>query len=811
VDTLVQDLRYALRQLFRKPAFTVVAVLTLALGIGANTAMFTLVNSVLLRDLPYAEPDRVVAVWNAFAGQERVPLSAPELIDYREGIGSLEELAAYRSTEVNLTGTSEPERLPAGRVTANLFGALGVQPVIGRTFLAEEDVSGRDGVAVLGHDLWQRRFGADPAILESTIIIDGHPRAVVGVMPPSFRLPSDYGADVATQLWVPLALDLDDPGGRGLHNLRAVARLAPDAGLEAVNAELGMLTAHWVAEGIEPIEDFTAFALPIRDEVVGDVRPALLILFGAVGLVLLITCANVANLLLTRADERRKELVVRAALGAGRGRIARQLLVESLVLAGVGAVAGVAVGHGALQGLLALEPAALPRLDGVAMNGTVLGFTACLSVVAGLLFGLGPAMRSARSSVVSPLGMAGGGEWHAGTRLQRLLVVGQVALAVVVVIGAGLLARSFGELRSVPLGFDPEGVLTASVTLPTADYPGPAEMVAFYRELVERAAELPEVRAAGATARLPLAQPAGDWGIDIEGRPRAPGEQVNGYLQVVTPGYFESMRVDLVRGRLPDPADRIDTAPSVVVNERFAERHWPGEDPIGQRIRIRWEGDNPWFTVVGVVRDVRHNALGEPPRHEMYFPHAQLALALGGTTGAMTLIVRTGSDPLAVAGAVREAVRSIDPNLAISRIRTMREVVNEALVEPRFSTVLLTAFGMIALLLGTVGVYGVISYAVSRRTREIGIRMALGARIEDVLGLVLRQSLGLTLAGVVLGIIAAFALTRLLAGLLYGVSANDPLTFVAIPVLVALVALLAAYVPARRAARVPPVVALRSE
>jgi putative ABC transport system permease protein len=813
VDRFAQDFRYALRQLAKRPGFAAVALLTLALGIGANTAMFSVVNTVLLRPLPYDAEDRVVVVWNRLTVSDRISLSEPELTDYREGVASFEELAAYRTVDSNLTGGTEPERVSAAGVTANLFTALGSEPMLGRAFTVSEDVPGRDDVVVIGHGLWQRRFGGDPAVIGRTIELDGGARTVVGVMPPGFRLPADFQSERPTEAWTPLALDLTDPGERGRRYLRGVARLRPGATVSQANAELELLTRRWVAEGIVADDQFSAAVVPVRDEVVGDIRAALLILFAAVGFVLLIACANVANLLLARIDERQRELAVRTALGARRGRIIGQLLTESLVLAGLGGVLGLLLALAGLDAMVALAPTTIPGLDSLALDGRVFIFTAAVTLLAGIVFGGLPALQSAGGDLLGRL-KEGGRSTTAGRgrqRARRTLVIAEVALSVVLVIGSGLLVRSFWEMRHVELGFDPANVLTLHLTLPTGEYSETAKVVGFYEQLRERVEALPGVRSAGAAALLPLDQATGDWGIDIEGRVRGPEERFHGYLQIVTPGYFETMAIPILSGRSAASTDGMEGMPAVIINERMASRYWPGQSALGQRLRIRTQDDGPWFTVVGIAGDIRHNAIVEEPRHEMYFPHAQLPFALGATTAAMNVVVRTTSDPLTMAAPVKAAVRSMDPNLPVARLRAMDDVVESALAEPRFTMILLAIFAALALLLGAIGIYGVLAYTVSRRVHEIGVRMALGAAPASILRMVVAQGAGMVATGVVIGVIAAMGATRLLATLLYGVTTTDLATFVAVPLALMAVALLAAYLPARRATRVSPMVALRSD
>ncbi len=573
------------------------------------------------------------------------------------------------------------------------------------------------------------------------------------------------------------------------------------------------MARRWWADGLVSDERIRGFAVPVREEVVGDARPAFLILFAAVSLVLLIACANVANLLLARMEERQRELAVRTALGAQRDRIIRQLLSESLVLAVLGGAAGLLLAAVGLRVITGLAPASVPGLDAIALDGRMLAFTAMVTLLAAFLFGIIPAMRSANRSPGRIL-RDGGRSATAGRghqRARQLLVTAEVGLAVVLVIGAGLLMRSFAEMRQVELGFEPDGVLSLQLSLPGSDYSSAEEIVDFYRELRLNIAAIPGVRSAGAAALLPLDQTTGDWGIDIQGRVRGPSARFQGHLQIVTPGYAEAMGIALVAGRFVSDYDHGDAPPVVVINERMADLYWRGEDPLGQRIRLRTEDDGSWFTIVGIAGDIRHNAVVEEPRHEMYFPHAQLPLALGGTTAAMSLVVRTAPGEAMVAGLVRETIRTMDPNLPVSNVRLMRDVVASAVAGPRFTMLLLGTFAGIALLLGAVGIYGVIAYTVGRRTHEIGVRMALGAGPGMILGMVVRQGLAMVGAGVLLGLAAAFGATRVLARLLYGVTPTDPLTFAAVPVVLLAVALGASILPARRATRVDPMVALRSD
>ncbi len=812
MDIVRQDIRFALRRLARSPGFALVAVLTIALGIGANTAIFSVVRSVLLRPLPFAEPDRVVMVWMTWRGWDETWLSEPEVLDIREGARSLDGMAAYSTSAGNLTGDGEPERVATASVTADVFPVLGVTPALGRPFTVEEDQPGSDDVVVLSHGLWQRRYAGDRDIVGRVIRVNGRARTVVGVLPAGLRLPIDYEVERPAELWVPLALRVENPGDRGGHYLYGVARMGPGATVERVNAELQQIADGWVEQGLtHPEARMRPFAVPVMEHVTGGVRPALMVLLGAVAFVLLIACANVANLLLARADGRRRELAVRASLGAGRGRIMTQLLTESVVLAGVGGLLGLGLAAGGLRLLFSIGGAGVPRVDEVGLDGVVLLFTALVSVLTGVLFGAVPAVQLARGELSSAMrdharGMTAG---SSRVRFRRTLVALEVALSVVLVIGAALMMRSFAALQRIDPGFDPEGVLTARISLPQTDYPDAAGIAEFYTQLLARLETMPGVRSAGLVRILPLTGTIGDWGVDIEGRVEGPGENFHGDWQVVSPGYFETMGMTLREGRFLQPADRADGQPVVVINETMVREYFPGESAIGKRMTLG--NQPPWFTVVGVVRDVRHNDMLEAPRTEMYHSYDQFRLGTGFTPGAMTLVLKTERDPLALVGALREQVRALDPDVPLADVTTMDRVAAAALAQPRFTTLLLGIFGFAALLLAAIGTYGVVSWGVSQRTQEIGIRVALGAERNAVVALVVRHGAGAALAGVVLGVLAAVWLTRLMERLLFGVGRLDPMTFVTVPLTLALVALAASLIPARRAVAVDPVIALRQE
>jgi putative ABC transport system permease protein len=810
MDNLLQDIRFALRTLARRPVFTGVAIVTLALGIGANTALFSVIRSVLLRPLPYAEPDRVLTLYSSWVGWEKTWVSEPEILDYRDGAESLDAVGAYTVAAGNLTGAGQPERVTAGVVSADVFSVLGTPAALGRTFGRDEDRPGADGVAVLSHGLWQRRFAGDPAIVGRTIEYNGQPRTVVGVMPADFRLPEDYRSARPTELWIPLGINEADPNGRGGHYLFSVARLAPGFTIEQADADLASIVAGRVAEGvIAPEANFGAVLVPAAEDVLGPVRPTLFLLFGAVGLVLLIACANVANLLIAASEARRREIAVRAAIGAGRTRIARQLLTESLVLSILGGIAGVGLAAGASAVLIRLQPGNIPRLAEVQLDASVLVFALVIALLAGLVFGVGPSLFFSRLPLAT--GLREGGRTGTGGpgrgRFRRALIVGEIALSIVLVIGAGLMIRSVLELYRIDLGFRSDGVLTASLSPPASEYPDPEDVAGFFARLEERVATLPGVEEVGATRLLPLSGTIGDWDVLPEGGDPAQDSGPADW-QVVTPGYVEAMGMELIRGRTIADTDRLDAMPVAMINEQMAEQYWPGEDALGKRFFVG-NPANPAFTVVGVLRTVRHNEVTEEPRTEMYIPHQQFQLVNGTTPRAMTLTIRTAGDPMALAGAMREQARALDANVPVSDVRSLAEVESRALAQPRFAMILLASLAALALVLAAVGIYGVISYSVSERRKEMGIRMALGAESRRVMVMILGEGFKLALVGIGVGLGAAFLLTRLMSTLVYGVGTLDPLTFVLVPALLSVVALAAAWIPGWRATRIAPSAVLR--
>jgi len=813
VPTLLQDLRYAIRTLAREPGFTLVALVTLALGIGANTAIFSIVNAVLLRPLPYHEPERVVLLWSHWTNWTKTWVSEPELADYEQA-RSLEYVAGFSSTSFNLTGGpgSEPLRVLAAQVQAPMFDALGAKPLIGRVFSADEDRPGRERVVLLTEGLWRSRFGSDPSVVGRTIDLDAVAYTVVGVLPASLRLPLDYATRTLTQIWVPLALGPVDPQERGNHGINALGRLKPGVTLPQAQAEIDTITRGFLRQYDDLYDEtFGLTLVPAPIEVFGDIRPALMILLLAVGAVLLIACANVANLLLARSESRQKEIAVRVALGAGRHRIVRQLLTESMALSVVGGAAGIALAYALTQGLVALDPLKIPRVQDIALDARVLAFTAAISALTGVLFGIVPALQSSRTDLQSVL-KEGGRDSRVGAGwLRRVLVTSEIAASVVLVAAAMLLARSFARLLDVDAGFNPAHVLTLRTSLPNATYTDSAAMVRAYAEVGRRLRESPGVQAAGAVTGLPMASTRGDWGIRIEGRPMDPREGLAADWQVVTPGYFEALGTPLRGGRTFSDADTASSLPVIVVNETMAKKYWPGVDAVGRRMTM---GSNDrWITVVGVVADIHHRGLDMEPRPEMYRPHTQFRY--GGADAPavpmMTWAVRTTDDPRAAVSYARAAVSAVDARLGISDVATMDAVVADSTSDRRLNMLLFVLLGTLALALATVGVYGVVAYSVSQRTHEIGVRMAIGARPNDVVRLMLGEGGRLAVAGVVAGSLIALAAARLIRGLLFEVSATDPLTFVAVAGGLLAVALLASYIPARRATRVDPMIALRGE
>jgi putative ABC transport system permease protein len=813
METFLQDLRFGLRTLARNPGFAYVAVLTLALGVGANAAIFSVVNAVLLRPLPWSEPDRTVMIWSRWTAFDKTWVSDGEVNGYRRQSRTLADVGAWSDGQVNLTGDGEPERVAAGFVTANLFSVLGASPVKGRLFAPEEDVPNGPRVVILGHGLWVRRYAADPAVVGRTIQINGAPHEVIGVMPSGFVLPTDFQNPAPSTLWVPVQWNASSTD-HGSHGFYAAARMKPAATLAQVREDLHELAQSWTRQGLYPVQmQFDVLALSLRDEVVGGVRRTLWLLFGAVGFLLLIACANVANLLLARAEARQREMAVRTALGAGAWRVVRQLLTESLVLAAISGVAGLMLATIGVRALAAWNPSSIPRVSGSTVDWRVLAFTVAVALLTTVVFSLAPAARLLRADLTDSMKEGGGNATTGGgrRRFRGALVVAEMALAVVLLIGAGLMLRTLWSLQRIDLGFNPAGVLTMRIALPQASYPDPAQVVGFYSRLMERIRTVPGVDAAGAARSLPLGSTIGDFGLRVDGYVPPPGTGAKGDWQIATDGYLEAMGERVVRGRGIAAGDTSESQLVALINEEMARRYWNGRDPIGGRFTIGNRADRPWVTVVGIVGGVRHNGITDVVKEKFYVPHTQWHKSVGNPIRSMTLVLRTNGNPAALTPPVRDVIREMDPNLPVADIRSMEEVVGSALSTPTFMSVLLSIFAALALSLSAIGIYGVLSYVVSRRTREIGIRVAIGAGRGRVLRMVLGSGVSLALAGIAAGLALAFAVTRLLRGLLHGVTPADPATFVVVTVALAGVAALASAVPAWRASRVDPVIALKSE
>lgn len=813
MDGWMQDTRYALRQIVRRPGFTVVLVLTLALGIGANTAVFSVVNGVVLRPLPYPEPDRLTVVWSQFPTMELMefPSSWAEFQDYRSATRSFDELGIWGRTQRTLTGGESPERLDVVYVSHTMFSVLGVGPAMGRAFGPEEDVAGQDDVVLLSHGLWSRRFAEDPTVVGSTIEMDGRSITVLGVMPESFAFP-----DPDTDAWIPAGIDPTNPPSRSNHFARILGRLAPGVTMEAATLELGRLVEGWEADQTLghswSMTGHPAFLRPLQADVVGDVRTSLLVLLGAVGLVLLIACANVANLLLVRAEGRAREISVRSAMGAGRGRIVRQLVTESLILAVLGGVAGLVVARFGLASLLSLAPADIPRLDGVGLDGTVLAFTAGATLLSGLLFGLAPAFRALRTDLRAALhsGGRGGSVGKERLRLRGILVVGQTALAVMLLIGGGLLLRSFGNLTQIDPGFSADAVLSASLSIPTSGYPEPGDVTRFYADLLSRVEAIPGVASAGLVRTPPLTGSLPPNDIEFEGRPSNPDDPpMNSDIQVVSDGYFETMGIPLLVGRAFDGTDDEASEVVAVVDEPFARRFF-GEPSAALGAMVRQYGAPEYARVVGVVGSVRQEQLATEPRAHLYLLHAQTPRTWFPIRG-MSVLARTELEPETLVGAVRSEVRALDPDLPLFGETTVGETVRASMAAERFNLFLQLVFAGVALSLAAIGIYGVLSYQVQQRTREIGIRLALGAERGGIVGLVVRQGMGLVVLAVVIGLSGALLTGSVLSSLLYDVSSRDPLTYAAVTCVLVGVAAFACWLPARRASAVDPQSALRSE
>ena len=805
METLGQDVRYGFRMLRKNPTFTAVVILTLALGIGANTALFSVVNAVLLRPLPFSEPDRVVAVFesNPEKGFKRFSASPPNFMDWRDQNKVFSDIAAYVRSPVALTEHGEAARLRTVSASPSLFAVLGVSPFLGRPFVSEEGQRGHDHVAILSHTLWQERFGGDRRVLGQSIQLDGESYEIVGIMPAEFQFPIS-GAD----LWLPLSFAPNVATQRGAHYLNVVARLKPGVTVEQASDELQRIHAGLAAAYPDKDKGWTALAVDYRLAVLADVRPALLILLGAVALVVLIACANIANLLLARAGDRDREVAIRTALGAAPGRVIRQLLTESLMLSILGAAAGLAIAYWAVAIIVAHGPQNIPRFHGVRIDAQVLGFTAALAVVTGLVFGLLPAFRAVRpdvnQSLKSGVRTTGdqGGKWLRGS-----LVAGELAISLVLLAGAALLLRSFTNLLGVTPGFTPSNLLTFQLSLPEAAYPDGNRAAAFSDDLLQRIQALPGVRSAAVTFIRPFSGDDFSSSFEVTGAPpQSPGDEPSAELRVVSRDYFSTMQIPLLKGRSFQTSDRRGSPPVVLLSRSAEKKFFPNGDALGKVMRFgaRMGYDKLQGEVIGMVGDVHDFGLDIEP------PDAYLLADQSGIT-EMSVVVRTVGEPASLAPMARDQVHAIDKNLPIANMATMEDVMAESLGERRFYMVLLGTFAFIALSLAAVGVYGVMSYSVSRRKQEIGIRLALGARHHQVMATVLSQAARVVGIGLAIGLIVTVAASRVIAGLLFGISATNPLILAGVAMALALVALLAGYLPARRVLKVDPIVALRYE
>ncbi len=804
MESLLQDLRYAARMLSKSPAFTAVAVIALALGIGANTAIFSVVNAVLLRPLPLAEPDRLVKInsFNPKGGKiEFGGVSPADFLDYRAEGQSFEYMATYTGGGVTMTGGQHPEGLPGARVSTDYFQMLGVNPMLGRAFSPDEFKSGSAPVIILSHRTWQNRFGGDEELVGKALTLDGESVTVVGVMPPDFNLPK-Y-ADV----WTPLNEDSSELKNRGNRYFPVIARLKPGASIAQAQADMDRMTTGLAEQHPKSNADWSARVVGLHESMVGDVKPALLVLLAAVCLVLLIACANVANLQLARAAARQKEIAIRSALGASRARVLRQLVTESLLLALAGGVAGTLLALWAVDALIAIMPEALnfPRLDEVRVDRQVLGFTALISLGTGLIFGLIPALQTSRPNLVETLKESSRGA--GGARSQRtrsLLVAAEVALTVLLLVGGGLLIRSFALLESVDPGFNPDRVVNMRFGAPMPKYAGDPQRAAFYKETLDRIGEQPEVESVAMNASTPLGFTLA-FPFTVEGRESSPDDVPQAAYNSISPNYFRVMGISLVAGRDFSERDDKDAPAAMIINETMARRFFAEADPLGKRIKIDYLGAQISHEIVGVVRDVKQQSLGDKPQVAIY------TSCLQRPWFSASLFVRAKNDTGAAGLSAQRAIWSMEPDLPVAGVRPMTDFLSDSVAQPRFYAVLLGAFASVALLLAIVGIYGVVSYSVAQRTREIGVRMALGASSTDVLRLVVGSGVRVAAVGVVAGLAGAFVLTRLMSSLLFDVAPTDPLTFALAPAVLLAVAVAACLIPARRAIKVDPAVALRQE
>jgi putative ABC transport system permease protein len=810
METLLKDIRYGIRGLLKRPGFTVIALITLALGIGANTAIFSVVNAVLLQPLPFQKPEELVIVWEdaTFAGFPHNTPAPANYVDWKTQNQSFVDMAASHEDSFNLTGDGEPERVSSYSVTANFFPLLGVQPLLGRNFLEEEDRPGANKVVMLSYSLWQSRYGGDRNILNREVLLNGEKHQVVGVMPASFQF---FAKDV--RLWVPIAFDQEDLANRGGHYLTVVARLKPGVPVTQAQADMNAIMRRIAVDhpGETMEGKLGAVVLPMRDEFVGDARSSLIVLLVAVAFVLLIACANVAGLLLARAVARRKEIALRMALGAGRSRVVRQLLTESLLLAVAAGVLGSLLAYGSFTFLQGLVPEEMAIAASLKLDVRILIFTIAISIVTGIIFGLVPALQSANFDLNDALKQSSGRVTSTG-RLRSAMIVFEVALSLVLLVGAGLLIQTLFQLFRQYSMLEPEKVLTMRTILPREKYKEPQRRDSYYKQVLQRVEHLPGVMAAGYSTSIPLAWKGGTSGFYPEGlKSPIPGMAYDANHREVSTNYLKAMNIPLRQGRYFESSDNAQSLPVAIINETMARQYWPGENALGRRFKVG-DPDEPgkqWKEIVGIVADIRQMGIDEPVKAEMYLPYEQITDWPGYVP--RDLAIRTNGDSSNLVGPVRQIIREVDPDQPVSNVATMAEVLGTETAQRRMGMIMLAGFAALALLLASLGIYGVLAYFVTQHTNEIGVRQALGATPRNILLLVLRKGMGLTLIGVGIGLVAAFALTRLMSSLLFGVTAADPLTFATVPLVLVGVALLACYIPARRATKVDPLVALRYE